>query len=198
MDFLHHSNHFYVESSNMLFIIFTMTSIDEDIAMLDTSTPSFFPSCNSSPTQLPRHSRIQQTRRQCFDHNFFIRCRTGWSWTHWKGDDDTVILDLVLVQIARGLIYVTTARCCVTYFGPTWSCIESGPKPKLWAPSAFNPRRLSLYSMQLPLSRLGFCLDFSFPSRNWIVHCNYGDKSFYSDPGPPFLISSTVSIVDGP
>jgi len=46
---------------------------DEDNAMLDTLTPSSFPSCNSSPTQLPRHSRIQQIRRQCFDHNFFIR-----------------------------------------------------------------------------------------------------------------------------
>jgi len=46
---------------------------DEDIAMLDTLTPSSFPRCNSSPTHLPRHSRIQQTRRQCFDHNFFIR-----------------------------------------------------------------------------------------------------------------------------
>jgi len=46
---------------------------DEDIAMLDTLTPSSLPSCNSSLTQLPRHSRIQQTRHQCFDHNFFIR-----------------------------------------------------------------------------------------------------------------------------
>jgi len=45
---------------------------DEDIATLDMSTASSFLSCNSSPTQLPRHSRIQQTRRQCFDHNFFI------------------------------------------------------------------------------------------------------------------------------
>ena len=54
-----------------------MTSIqegedDEDIAMLDTSTQLFFPSCNSSPIQLPRHPRIHQTCRQCFDHNFFI------------------------------------------------------------------------------------------------------------------------------
>jgi len=31
---------------------------DEDIATLDMPTPSFFPSCNSSPTQLPRHLRI--------------------------------------------------------------------------------------------------------------------------------------------
>ena len=51
---------------------------DEDIAMLDTLdtlTPSSFPSCNSSPTHLPCHSQIQQTRRQCFGHNFFIRHR---------------------------------------------------------------------------------------------------------------------------
>jgi len=46
---------------------------NEDIATLDTLTPSSFPSCNSSPIQLPRYSRIQQTRRQCFGHNFFIR-----------------------------------------------------------------------------------------------------------------------------
>ena len=48
---------------------------DEDIAMLDMLTTSSFPSCNSSPTQLPRHSRIQQIRRQCFDHNVFIQQR---------------------------------------------------------------------------------------------------------------------------
>ena len=36
---------------------------DEDIATLDTPTTSSFPSCNSSPTQLPRHPRIQQTHR---------------------------------------------------------------------------------------------------------------------------------------
>jgi len=45
---------------------------DEDITTLDTLTLLSFPSCNSSPNQLPRHSRIQQTRYQCFGHNFFI------------------------------------------------------------------------------------------------------------------------------
>jgi len=49
--------------------------------MLDTLTPSSFPSCNSSPTQLPtqlpRYSQIQQTHRQCFDRNFFIRRQNG-------------------------------------------------------------------------------------------------------------------------
>jgi len=44
-----------------------------DIATLDMLTPLSFPSCNSSPTHLPRHSWIQETRHQCFDHNFFIR-----------------------------------------------------------------------------------------------------------------------------
>ena len=33
----------------------------------------FLSSCNSSLTQLQRY--FQQTRRQCFDHNFFIRHR---------------------------------------------------------------------------------------------------------------------------
>jgi hypothetical protein len=46
---------------------------DEDIAILDTPMLWSFPSYNSSPTQLPRHPRIQQTRRHCFGHNSFIR-----------------------------------------------------------------------------------------------------------------------------
>ena len=50
---------------------------DEDITMLDTPTPWSSLSCNSFPTQLPRHPRIQQTRRHCFGHNFLIRHRNG-------------------------------------------------------------------------------------------------------------------------
>jgi hypothetical protein len=46
---------------------------DEDIVTLDTPTLWSFPSCNSSPTQLPRHPQIQQTRRHCFGHNSLIR-----------------------------------------------------------------------------------------------------------------------------
>jgi hypothetical protein len=49
------------------------STYDEDIATLDTPTLWSFPSCNSSPTQLPRHPRIQQTRRHCFGHNSLIR-----------------------------------------------------------------------------------------------------------------------------
>ena len=50
---------------------------DEDITTLDTLTPSSFPSCNSSPIQLPPDSRIQQTRHQCFGHNFSVRHQNG-------------------------------------------------------------------------------------------------------------------------
>ena len=31
-------------------------------------------------------------------------------------------------------------------------------------------------------------------SKLWFIHCNCGNKSFYCDSRPPFLISSTVSI----
>jgi hypothetical protein len=50
---------------------------EEDIATLDTPTLWSSSSCNSSPTQLPRHPRIQQTRRHCFGHNSRIRHRNG-------------------------------------------------------------------------------------------------------------------------
>ena len=47
----------------------------------------------------------------------------------------------------------------------------------------------------MPLFRPGFCLvlGFSFEKQR-LICCNCGDKSFYSDPGSLFLISSTVSI----
>jgi hypothetical protein len=50
---------------------------DEDIATLDTPTLWSSSSCNSFLTQLPRHPRIQQTRRHCFGHNSLIRHRNG-------------------------------------------------------------------------------------------------------------------------
>jgi hypothetical protein len=54
-----------------------MIQDDEDITTLDTLMPWSFPSCNSSPTQLPRHPRIQQTRHHYFGHNFLIRHQNG-------------------------------------------------------------------------------------------------------------------------
>jgi hypothetical protein len=50
---------------------------DKDIATLDTPTLWSSPSCNSSPTQLPRHPRIQQTRCHYFGHNSLIRHQNG-------------------------------------------------------------------------------------------------------------------------
>jgi hypothetical protein len=82
---------------------------DEDIATLDTPTLWSSPSCNSSPTQLPRHSRIQQTRRHCFGHNFLIRHRNG------------AFLD-ALERGRRRRRFGSgpsprRSRCCVTYLG---------------------------------------------------------------------------------
>jgi hypothetical protein len=54
-----------------------MGAPDEDIVTLDTPTLWSSPSCDSSPTQLPRYPRIQQTRRHCFGHNFLMRRRNG-------------------------------------------------------------------------------------------------------------------------
>jgi hypothetical protein len=87
---------------------------------------------------------------------------------------------------------------CVAVLLADWPCIMSGLKPKLWAPNPWSfptlGRVLDYKHSHRHCYTFGFCLEFSFPSRNRIVHCNYGDKSFYSDLGPQFLISSTVSI----
>jgi hypothetical protein len=58
---------------------------------------------NSSPTQLPRHPRFQQTRRHCFwPLTSTYNIEMGRSWMRWKGDDAAVVLDLVPLQMARG------------------------------------------------------------------------------------------------
>jgi hypothetical protein len=91
---------------------------DEDIATLDTPTLWSSLSCNSSPTQLPRHPWIQQTRRHCFGHNFTIRHRNGafldvlerGRRRHHFGSSPSS-------KKVRGSFYVTMARCCITYLG---------------------------------------------------------------------------------
>jgi hypothetical protein len=50
-------------------------SCDEDITMLNTHTPRPFPCWTSSPTQLPRPSRIQPTLTHGFGDNSIIRRR---------------------------------------------------------------------------------------------------------------------------
>jgi hypothetical protein len=111
------------------------TLTDEDIATLDTPTLWSFPSCNSSPTQLPRHPRIQQTRRHCFGHNSFIwhqngafldTLERGWRHHHFG-----------LVPALEGpwIILCDHVKVLRHLFGPTWPCIVSSLKPKLWAPN---------------------------------------------------------------
>ena len=133
---------------------------DEDIATLDTLTPSSLPSCNSSPTQLPRHSRIQQICRQCFDHNFFIRHRNGWSWTRWKGDNNAVVLDLVTAPDPSWINRYVHAKVLRHLF---WANLVMY---RIWALSpccgrlplvVSNPRSFLLY---IPRSRR--CLDLGF------------------------------------
>jgi hypothetical protein len=108
---------------------------DEDIATLDTLMLWSSPSCNSSPTQPLRHPRIQQTRHHCFSHNFLIRHRNGAFLDVWKGDDNAVILDLVPSLEGPWIILCDHDKVLHHLFGPTWPCIMSGLKPKLWAPN---------------------------------------------------------------
>jgi hypothetical protein len=102
--------------------------------MLDTPTPWSSPSCNSSPTQLPCRPRIQQTRRHCFGHNF-LDIEMGRSWMRWKRDDDAVVLDLVLAPEGSWISLCGHGKVLCHLFRPTWPCIVSGLKSKLWAPN---------------------------------------------------------------
>jgi hypothetical protein len=108
---------------------------DEDITTLDTPTPRSSPSCNSSPTQLPRRPRIQQTHRHYFGHSFSYDIKTGHSWMCWKGDDDAIVLDLVPAPKGPWIILCDYGKVLRHLFGPTWPCIVSGLKPKLWVPN---------------------------------------------------------------
>ena len=59
------------------------------------------------------------------------------------------------------------------------------------APLVINQAQLD---SSLATLGLGFCLVLVFLAILRLIRCNCGDESLYSDPGPPFLISSTVSI----
>ena len=144
---------------------------DEDITTLDTPTPWSSPSCNSFPTQLPRRPRIQQTRRHCFGHNFLIRHRNGPFLMRWKGDDNAVVLDLVPAPEGPWIILCDHNKVLRHLFGPTWLCIVSGLKPKLWVPNPWPSPTLGQvldykHSRRRRCYTIGFCLEFSFPSRN--------------------------------
>jgi hypothetical protein len=60
---------------------------------------------------------------------------TGHSWMRWKGDDDAVLLDLVPAPEGPWIILCDHDKMLRHLFRPTWPCIVSGLKPKLWAPN---------------------------------------------------------------
>jgi hypothetical protein len=64
---------------------------------------------------------------------FSYDIKTGRSWMCWKGDDDTIILDLVLALEGLWIFVCDYGKVLHHLFGPTWPCIVSGLKPKLWA-----------------------------------------------------------------
>jgi hypothetical protein len=61
--------------------------------------------------------------------------KMGRSWMRWKGDDDAVVLDLVPAPEGPWIILCDHVKVLRHLFGPTWPCIVSGLKPKLWAPN---------------------------------------------------------------
>jgi hypothetical protein len=79
--------------------------------------------------------------------------KTGCSWMRWKGDDDAVVLDLVPAPEDPWIILCDHVKVLHHLFGPTWPCIVSGLKPKLWAPNPW------------PFTTLGRVLDYKYSCR---------------------------------
>jgi hypothetical protein len=61
--------------------------------------------------------------------------KTGCSCMRWKGDDDAIVLDVVPALEGPWIILCDHGNVLRHLFGPTWPCIVSGLKPKLWAPN---------------------------------------------------------------
>ena len=112
---------------------------------------------------------------------------------HWNRDHEMLILVLVPALEASWIIlcdHVNMLRhlfWAFSGFVSCWALSLSCGHSTLGRPQLINSVAAAI--------RLGFCLVlvFSFEKQR-LIRCNCGDKSFYSDPGPPFLISSTVSI----
>jgi hypothetical protein len=73
----------------------------------------------------------------------------------WKGDDDAVVLVLVPAPEGSCIILCDHDKVLCHLFVPSWLCIVSGLKPRLWKP----PGRPLVIKTQLPLPfSVGFCL----------------------------------------
>jgi hypothetical protein len=79
--------------------------------------------------------------------------KTGCSWMRWKGDDDAIVLDLVSALEGPWIILCDHVKVLRHLFGPTWPCIMSGLKPKLWTPNPW------------PFPTLGRVLDYKYSRR---------------------------------
>jgi hypothetical protein len=86
---------------------------------------------------------------------FSYDIETGRSWMCWKGDDDAVVLDLVPAPEDSWIILCDHGKVLRHLFGPTWPCIVSGLKSKLWAPNPW------------PSSTLGRVLDYKHSRRRY-------------------------------
>jgi len=90
----------------------------------------------------------------------------------------------------------TTSRIChgaatpsfgllahVSCWGPLWTWLGGHARPNHHIISSHRYIRVRVLLVLVFLVKLR------------LIHYNCGDKSFYSDPGPSFLISSTMSII---
>jgi hypothetical protein len=61
----------------------------------------------------------------------------------WKGDEDAVVLDLVLALEGPWIILYDHGKVLCHLFGPTWPCIVSGLKAQVMGTqplAVLNPR----------------------------------------------------------
>jgi hypothetical protein len=125
---------------------------DEDITMLNTHTPRPFPCCTSSPTQLPRPSRIQPTLRTVSVITPSYDIKTRRISTHWKEDDDTVDLVMVLAPEVAWIMLCEHDKVLRHLFWANLAVYRVGPLAQVvgapsWSPSTLGRPSLSINSV---------------------------------------------------
>ena len=115
-----------------------------------------------------------------------------------KGDDHAIILVLVLDPEHLWIMLCGHDKVLHHLFGPNGPCIMSGLKPKLWVtPHGLPQPQLAPLGYKFSSCRRinSSFVQFQFSkSKLRLIGCNCDDKSFYIDPGPPFLFFTTVVI----
>jgi hypothetical protein len=127
--------------------------IDEDITMLDAPEIWSSMSYKSSPTWSSRRFGLSwPPKRTLISPSYNVEMRH--SLMHWKEDNESFLWFWSELQKVHGSFYVTTIRCCVTYFGPSRSCIVSGLKPKLRTPPPNRPQPVGVLPPRPPRDTL--------------------------------------------